>query len=400
MSSRLATAHRMLARRLRARGFAPAGVLALSITPGFGVSEVQAQAVVHAAVASPRAAVSRLAREVTKILLLEKLRSSGLAALAVALVAAAVVGLSSRSQVAAETPKVETPPEQQEVQSPRKAPAEPDWKKEFRDRYGLKDGEHIRRIAPPYPKCRSEYLAERFGGRAGRIPFDDHFTVLRWKGNWAPAELAKHTLPVKPDDGIALGRLVDMACGVPRTRIEDPEGILNGKVTGDFVVRDESSPENVAKQLGAILKKECKVDATFEFKEEEREVFVLSGKYQAKPLEGRARTEIEIFGHSLVDRSTGGGGSGTFDKLLAHVERHIHHRVVAEKIEGTPKRVSWHDNVRSPMIKDPANGIDTYAEDTNAAAVLNNLADQTGLKLAVAKRKVKLLVVKSAKVEE
>jgi hypothetical protein len=126
----------------------------------------------------------------------------------------------------------------------------------------------------------------------------------------------------------------------------------------------------------------------------------LSGKYEAKPLEGRAMHEIEVFAKTLLDRKTGGGGSGTLDQLIAHIERHINHRIEVDKIEGAPKRASWHDNLRSPMIKDPANGIDSYAEDTNPAAVLNNFVEQIGLKLKVEKWKVKLLTVERAKADK
>jgi hypothetical protein len=304
------------------------------------------------------------------MLLLDKVRAISLAALAVAATVAA-----------AGEPEGKSPP------------AEPAWKQDFRAKYGLKDGEDVKRVAPPYPKCRAGYLGERFGGAARNIASDDYFTVLRWKGDWAPPALAQHTLPVKPDEGVALGRLLDMTCGVPRTRIEDPDKLLDVKVTGDFVVRDGASPVEVAKQLAGILQKECHLDAALTFREVEGEVYVLSGTYVARPLEGRKKTEIELFGKSLVDRTTGGGGTGTFAELLASVERLVNNRVEAGKIEGMPGRLTWHYNVRSPMVKDPARGIDTLAEDTNVHAVLTNLADQTGLQLKVEKRKVQVLKV-------
>jgi RNA polymerase sigma factor (sigma-70 family) len=404
ISSRLATAHRMLARRLKLQGFASAGgfsVLSILGSPRKVISQAQAMSLARSAATSPSHVVSQLATEVTKMLLLEKLRAAGMLAVAVAFAMVMVIGLTPRNPVSAGDPEAKViPPKKQADPKPKQAPIEPAWKQAFRDKYGLKDGEHIKRIALPYPECRADYMRERLGGAGGKTPLDEHFTVLRWRNDWAPPELAKHTLPVKSDEGIALGRLLDMVCGMPRTRIEDPDNLLEDKVTGDFVVRDESSPEKIAEQFSAILKKECKVEVAFRFQEVEREVFVLSGKYEAKPLEGRAKTEVEIFGISVYDRRTGGGGTGTFDEMLEHVERHISQCVVAGKIEGAPGRISWHYNVRSPMVKDPANGIDTYAEDTNAAAVMNNLADQTGLKLTTEKHKVKVLRVERANMKK
>jgi hypothetical protein len=98
----------------------------------------------------------------------------------------------------------------------RVQPAEPAWRKEFRDAYALKDGELVKRIPAPYPKCRADYLTDRFRAPAGGKSHDDYFTVLRWKGDWAPAELARHTVPVqpaghsgKPNCGVGITQSVD-----------------------------------------------------------------------------------------------------------------------------------------------------------------------------------------------
>jgi len=62
-------------------------------------------------------------------------------------------------------------------------------------------------------------------------------------------------------------------------------------------------------------------------------------------------------------------------------------------VKQGPKVVSWYYQVRSPQIRDPANGIDTYAEDTDPTAVLPNVAAQTGLTIKLEKRKVRVLFV-------
>jgi hypothetical protein len=202
---------------------------------------------------------------------------------------------------------------------------------------------------------------------------------------------------VKPGTGVALARLLDMTAGVARTRLEGPAELLEAKVTGDFVVRDGATPDQVVGQLQAILTKECELPVSLTFKEVEEPVFVLSGKYEARPLDGREKHQLEVYAGHLIDPVTGGGGgSGDFAEFLGAVERHINRKVVADKIEGLPGRVSWHYNVRSPMIKDPARGIDTYAEDTNPDAVLENVARQTGLVVKAEKRKVRVLVVGKA----
>lgn len=277
---------------------------------------------------------------------------------------------------------------------PRPAGGEAGWKKEFREKYGLKDGEVVKRVAPPYTKCRADYLAERFGAPADGISsYDDNFTVLRWKGDWAPPALARHTVPVKPDEGIPLALLLDRVADLPRNRIDGPDDLLKAVVTGDFVVRDGATPEQVAPALEKVLRDQCALKVSFRFKDAEERVSVLSGKYDAKPLDGRAKNEIELYGAHLTERATGGGGTGTFAEFLAAVEGHVGRRVAADKFEGLPKKVSWHYNVRSPALLDPTRGIDTFAEDTDPDAVLANVAVQTGLTVKVEKRKVRVLVV-------
>ncbi len=73
ISSRLATAHRMLEKRLRLRGFAAVGLTAVLGNGALAVSESLADAAVQAAVAGPSPAVTQLATEVTKMFLLNKI---------------------------------------------------------------------------------------------------------------------------------------------------------------------------------------------------------------------------------------------------------------------------------------------------------------------------------------
>src|SRR5205085_8601363 len=108
------------------------------------LSDTQTLSVVRSAVAAPRLSVSQLANEVTKMLLLEKIRALSLAAMAVALVIAAAIGFTPGSEVAAGDPKTKSPPpDKPPADTPKKTPTEPAWKQEFRTQYGLKDGEHI-----------------------------------------------------------------------------------------------------------------------------------------------------------------------------------------------------------------------------------------------------------------
>ena len=80
VSSRLATAHRMLAKRLAARGFAAVAVAAVLNERAFAVPQLLTTAVVRSALDGPPAAVTQLASEVTKMLLWNKLKAGAVLA--------------------------------------------------------------------------------------------------------------------------------------------------------------------------------------------------------------------------------------------------------------------------------------------------------------------------------
>ncbi|MCI0642046.1 MAG: hypothetical protein L0Y70_23460 [Gemmataceae bacterium] len=406
LAGRLARGRKLLAQRLARRGLVFSGGT-LSATLAQHASAALTPTLAHAAAAAAvrfatgatagpavSAAVLALAKGVMNMMLLSKLKVP----FGLVLVAVGALVLSGLTRSEAAKAHASAAPHAALQGAPtKKETEEPAWKKDFRGKYGLKEGEHVKRIATPYPACRTDYLADRFARPAGAIAFDDHFTVLRWKGDWAPAELAQHTLPVKQDEGVALSRLLNMTAGLSRIRLRGDDEVLEWKVTGDFVVRDGAAQDQIVAQLENLLNKECALAVTFRFKEVEDEVFVISGAYESKPLDGRGKNQIEIYAIHLTDRSTGGGGSGVFAEFLAHVEGHVNRRVLAGKIEGLPKSVSWHYNVRSPTLKDPNQGIDTRAEDTNPQAVLANVAAQTGLVVNAEKRKVQVLEVTRSK---
>lgn len=103
ISSRLATAHRMLATRLAARGFAAIGVAAVLENPAFALPDALAEAAVRAA-GGPPAGVAQLVSEVTKMLLWNKLRSGVTVLAGVALLVGASAGVVQRGGAADDKP--------------------------------------------------------------------------------------------------------------------------------------------------------------------------------------------------------------------------------------------------------------------------------------------------------
>lgn len=112
VSSRLATAHRMLHKRLVARGFAAVAIAAVLGTQAFAVPEGLTEAAVRAAADGPPAGMTQLVSEVSKMLLWNKLKA-GVVLTGVLLACGIGFGMAAKGfaddkpAVKAPTPKVE-----------------------------------------------------------------------------------------------------------------------------------------------------------------------------------------------------------------------------------------------------------------------------------------------------
>jgi uncharacterized protein Veg len=290
ISSRLATAHRMLEKRLRARGFevvCVGGVLAEQVSAS---TDMLASAGVKAAF-NPSRNVSLLATEVTKMLLLHKF---GLVAIALTALLVRITTAFPANDAPEKAPRAIPASNLVSASADLDPVPEPAWKAKFRKAYGLNDGELVRRIAPPYPECREEYFKDRIREFYQQHPqvrqteedlkknFPDFFTKFVWKDGWPVDRLQMQNTPVKPDEGVRLMQLIQMTTGFGRTRTEGDAGLLEKKVTGDFVVRADADPAKLATALEKILRKECGLNVSLGVQEVERDVYVLSGEYEAK----------------------------------------------------------------------------------------------------------------------
>ncbi len=411
LSSRLAKAKKLLGERLAQRGV-PAFALgslfaseaAAAVPPALAVRTVQILVGVSAGLVP--AAIDRVATGVLKAMIVINLKQLAGAVVILLLGAGGLTMALAGSAPSehptdrlAERPKV--PTASKVSKAPVPAAKEPEWKIEFRKVYGLRDGELIRRVAPPYPECRAEYFRDRTreGYKRSKLDppeealnrdYSDYFTKLGWKDGWPAGWLTVQNTPIKPEVGGSLLKLLHMTTGFGHTRTEGDAALLEQKVTGDFVVRADADPAKVAAALEKILRKECDLRASLSVEEVEREVYVLSGKYEAKPLADRKKDFLEIYGFELTERKTGAGGSGSLQSMADHIEGFCESRIAIGEVAGAPKQVEWHINYRSPVTALQR------AQDTDAGSVMGNLAAQTGLTAKLEKRKIKVLFVKKA----
>jgi hypothetical protein len=337
------------------------------------------------------AAVARLALEVTRMMLLNKLLIGATAC--VLLVAGSLAALPFLpARPTADPPAQAEPPPRPAAQRPAPAAVKlPAWKKEFYKTYGLANGEILKRVAPPFPECRMDYYRIDMAWQHRHITDPPTFFAFTWKGGKPEFRCMTTGTKGSAARGVPLRRVLD-TLGVPPQSVVGPEELRSILVPGDWVIRDGAQVDRLVARLGEILRKDCGLHLKLTFQEQEREVAVATGKFRSAPLKDRKLNEIDIYALKPIPDSGAGGGSGTLDEFFRALGSFISTPVVSE-VKGGPKGVSWYYHVRSPRVRDPINGIDTYAEDTDPKVVLPNVAAQTGLVLTLQKRKVRVLVV-------
>jgi uncharacterized protein (TIGR03067 family) len=264
----------------------------------------------------------------------------------------------------------------------------PAWKKELREKYGLKDGEVLRRIASPFPDCRAEYLKslqkEYFNDR----DLSDKVFTYRWDGKDIEFWGMYGRQGNQESAGIPL--MVLLENGIPRQEIEVPQQLRYEHIEGEFVLRSGTTPEQFVPALQKILREELKSPIRLKLELVEREVIVANGKYKSTPLKDREADQVDLFAVDRNESAEAGGGSGAFDAFLQNVGSYIGKRIVNEVSETPKQRIAWyfHNSTRVLPGPDP---------NQDADGVLKNITKQTGLEFKEAQRKVQVLIVTAEK---
>jgi RNA polymerase sigma factor (sigma-70 family) len=402
LSSRLTTARRTLAGRLSRHGLAvSAGAVAAALdrSAEAGVPTSLVGAAVRAAGGAVPAAVARLAAEVSKMMLLGKLKAG-----AVGLAAVVALGVAVALAAPGQAPAGKPEPPAKAADKPAAKPDEPAWQKGLNELYALADGEVLKRVTPPYPAARAEYLkAQSLFAGDNPPPADDWIMTVRWDGK--RAEPWSFSIATDDGQGKKAGHsvigLIGYLAGVEPVEVDAPQEIKQPDAAGeyvlpgvcDFVVRKGAAAEKVIPRLREVLKKDYGLDLSMTFEQQEREVVVARGQFKPAPLEGREKNRVEVYAKQLVeDNHFGGGGSGTLAELLTAVGNFVGKQIVNET-EAAPKTtVSWRYHYRDgPGVTEQ-----NRAEDVDPDAVLKNVAVQTGLTFKTETRKVRVLVVEKA----
>jgi uncharacterized protein (TIGR03435 family) len=267
--------------------------------------------------------------------------------------------------------------------------------------YGLKEGDVIRRVAPPFPELRMTYYRVGNPSQWQAIPRGPSSMTFGWSDN--RLQNAGMSFGAS-DDGDSLRHVIESALGIKSHELQGPKELLDTNVPGDWVIRKGANDELIVKQLQEILREDLKLPVKIGFENVEREVYVARGDYNLTPLPGRKaqgqmfytdRSEttdnVEIFAEELVPNSGSGGGTGDFTEFLQWLGDWINTKVVDETGKHPERSISWGLHGHMPATDSQ------IKKDHEAQLVLKNITKQTSLKFTKEKRPVRVLVVKEEK---
>lgn len=258
--------------------------------------------------------------------------------------------------------------------------------------YRLDDDQNIKRIAPPFPDSRAKWYKAAHPSQYQSIPAGPDLLTFHYsEGNlesWRMVFGGQH-----------IGSIVETMFDTYPQNIAGPSDFLSTQITGDWVVRPEAKGEKLLPELSTIFNDQLKLNVKMRFEDQEREVYVMKGKYKFKPLPEfvpkedalrRAYSQydtIQIFGAKAFPDGGAGGGTGTFQLFNQWLGRWIDVPIVIEATNLPEQNVSFRLHAPSPATPVELQ----IAHDPDL--VLATISSQTGLEFVKEKRKVRMLVI-------
>jgi hypothetical protein len=253
----------------------------------------------------------------------------------------------------------------------------PAWQTRFDQLYILAPGQTVRRVAPPYSQDRQDYVFYRLAPLRTRSAL-----VVEFDG-------------VLPSTGVAGGeqiRLGDVLNRVARLKsfdLDGPADMLETKIAGDWIYRKGASQEELLKALATIFQKELKLPLQLDRSSVERDVIVVRGRYQYRPLSANL---ADGFVHWCLDAhpsqtSFGDGGGGSLQEMLDYQGDRIGRPFFIAAPGLAKVTVQWRDHLFDHR-EDLRSGDEAGA--AKLKALLENLSKQTALEFKIERRKVEV----------
>lgn len=283
----------------------------------------------------------------------------------------------------------------EDASSPPGATAETKKAAEPENPYRLDDDQVFKRVGPAYPNTKSArpklpvqpVKGESFRG-GGMIYLQDKEDV----------RLSQRLLG---NDGLALHQLVQIVAGIYPVDVAGDTRLWLQRVQGDFIVRKGSTSEDVIQDVERMINDELHVPVHFEYRDVEREVFVLQGEFKAAPVGRVWRKNPDLAAYVIYGkvRPTPANelflAAGQFEIFLKAVGTRVGQPVIADAVELPEGMIGWSVCYDEPEKFD----WNTFPqhEAKNPDDVVKHVSEQIGYKFARAKKTVSLLFLERGK---
>lgn len=266
----------------------------------------------------------------------------------------------------------------------------------FDELHRIPEGRVLHRVPLPItPEARKRYEAAVGAERIEARSDDPDGRIWRYDGKTTTLGTS---LFGGPDDMNPMF-LVDSLTGTTMCELEgDPALWLKG--TGsDFVIRDGATTEQIVADLEYILNEELNFNATLKFEDVERDVYVVKGRFDAKPAGPELRIGPKPQPTYLLYGKTRGkephemDDMGKYPEFWKAVSLRVGRRIVDESENAPDDFMQWlvsYDNPETTVW----NSIPPKQFSANSEMVLNRISEQTGLTFEKARRTVRVLSLK------
>ena len=185
---------------------------------------------------------------------------------------------------------------------------------------------------------------------------------------------------------MTLSEVLRYVCGLGFAEYCGPECLLDLRLAGDWIVREDASVAERLRSLERIVQEETGTDITFKGQRIDTPVVRATGILQYHPLPGAlGENDVQLFAeHSIDERGTcTGHGSGALAQLFRHITNRTGRRFIDETL-SSDMNVSWSDYDSSKL--NPYGTPQIYRYDL--AQLLEHVAQQTGLTFTMERRKI------------
>jgi RNA polymerase sigma factor (sigma-70 family) len=260
----------------------------------------------------------------------------------------------------------------------------PDWLIRVNEAYGLADGQIFKRVAPPFIPERANFFEERIGvanrragaARAGMMQVDAAIFIF-------DGQAVRWTHAMR--DTMDLGDVLKVVAKIWPQDTDIDRTLIATKVPGDFVVRQDTNPEDLLLPLTASMPEVIGTAMVLRNEEMEREVIVVRGtlKYTEPLKEPEKFPTMYLFRGPVKPRTAFNMSVGqTPGEMLQIVGETVGRPMVVEaELSGKAGAVAMH------QLADLRRSIG-IADGKMVDEILTNLSKQTSLEFKSERRKV------------